>query len=224
MDENVFNKLATAFKTKDQKILVSEVSNFIIILKQSDLLNKTLRFHPLGFMYSKIHKFQNNDSLRVHIWSKETYKQEPLMDIHNHFYNVNSFVYQGCIINRLFGISDLDSNSVATHSIYSGSYLSNDQRILTRTGSTKKLWLEKEIIINQGSLYEISKSEIHSGSSCCEDFTLTVVYTESEGNPNPLVFGPIEGKSQYQYKSKKVPDIIVNDMKNQITMPNNGYK
>lgn len=220
MDENIFNRLASAYKTKDQKLLVSEVANFIFTLKQSELLNETLRFHPLGFMYSKIHKFQNNDSLRVHIWSKENYKQEPLMDIHNHFYNVNSFVYQGCIINRLYGTSDVESESDATHSIYSGTYLNNDKRVLTRTDRKKKLWIEKEMIIRQGNLYEISKSQIHSGSTCTEEFTLTIVYTENEGNPNPLVFGPIAGNSQYYYESKKVSNDLIEDLKNKITMPN----
>ena len=220
MNENLFNRLAVAYKSKYQNCLDSEVANFIALLKYSDLLNKTLRFHQLGFMYSKIHKFQNNDTLRVHIWSKETYMQKPLMDIHNHYYNVNSYVYQGCIVNKLYGMSDLDSDSDATHSIYSGSYQSNDKRVLTRTDSKKKLWVEKEIKICQGSLYEISKSDIHSGSTCSDAFTLTVVYTENEGNPNPLVFGPLNGKTQYHYESKKVSNDIIEKLKNKITMPN----
>ena len=183
------------------------------ILTKSNFLDDKLRFHPLGFIYSKLHEFENSEVIRIHVWNSISKIQEPLMNIHNHFYDVNSFVYCGTISNELY---ELSIASEPTHAIYSGSYINENTRILTKTELYKHLILRQRNLISKGNLYSIEKSEIHSGDNVNNETTITIVFSANPGNPTPLVFGPREGKDAYTYHSKMVDIKTANEIKKQI--------
>jgi hypothetical protein len=176
-------------------------------------LEGKLRFHPLGFIYGKLHEFSNLEVLRIHIWNTTSKVQDPIMNIHNHFYDVNSFVFRGVLSNDLYKINEL---AEPTHSIYSGSYTNESTRILTKTESKKNIHLEQRQIISKDNLYFIKKNEIHLGDNVNNEITITFVFSENPGNPNPLVFGPLDGEKSYIYHSNLVDQKTINEIKHQI--------
>lgn len=218
MDKKYFKKLRECFRSKVPEKIESQLEPLIIEIKNNNLLENKLRFHPLGFLYIKLFQFQNEETLRMHFWLKENNIQKPLMDIHNHFYHVNSYVFQGKLINRLYEVSEESK----THALYTGTYKNNTERVLTRTNEFKNLILSKEVNIYTKELYRIDKSQIHSGDRLGSDFTVSIVYTENPGNPNPLVFGPIDGENKYTYESEVVPNNLIDIVKSNLTMPNIG--
>lgn len=221
MDKEYFEKLRDYFKCKIPRKIEDHLRPLIKEIKNNNLLENKLRFHPLGFLYIKLFEFQNGETIRMHFWLEENNIQKPLMDIHNHFYHVNSYVYQGKLINKLYERVSEVSN---THAIYSGIYKNISERILIKTNDFDNLILSEEEHIYAKELYRIDKSQIHSGDKLGKDFTVSIVFTENPGNPNPLVFGPIKGENKYSYESEIVSKNLIEIIKKNITMPNTDYK
>ncbi|MGK0420694.1 MAG: hypothetical protein ACJAT9_000353 [Polaribacter sp.] len=197
MTENFYNELKSDFKQKDiEKIkekvfqLLSEFSN--------GYLREKLRIHPLGFFFCRLHEFSNKETIRIHVWLDKHTIQKPLMDIHNHFYNISSFIITGTVSNTLFKVLKTEPY---THSVYIGSYRENEKRVLTNQKDYYKLEEGETQIINEGELYEIKKSEVHKGDTINNTLSISLVYTEEPSNPTPLVFGPIKELNEYEYSS-----------------------
>lgn len=189
--KDFFHTLREYYRTKNI-IKISESCNKII----KDLKSNDLMIHPLGFYYNNLFEFENNEKFRIHIWSNNSERLKPLMDIHNHYYNVISYVVTGHIFNTLYSSS---KSIPSTHSLYSGSYDKDGKRILKKTGQNFNL---KKIVQNKikaGNLYIIDKAEIHKGEVPSSEFTITIVYTEKPTNPNPQVFGKINKEDEYTF-------------------------
>ncbi len=92
LDNNIFYNIQKSFENKDLTILEKCFYELLQLVKDTSYLDDKTFFHPLGFIYSKLFEFPNSNTLRLHIWDKERWYQEPLMDIHNHYYTVNSYI------------------------------------------------------------------------------------------------------------------------------------
>ncbi|TXE03731.1 hypothetical protein [Algoriphagus aquimarinus] len=211
MDESFYNELRIDFKNNDIKSIKEHVSLLLYQSAQGYLRDK-LRVHPLGFLFCRLHQFSNNETIRIHIWYDKENIQKPLMDIHNHFYSITSFIVVGSVSNTLYKASLAEPY---THSTYIGSYQNNERRILSKNDEYYKLEELETHIINEGELYTIGKSEVHRGDSIA-NFSISLVFTEDPGNPSPLVFGPIDGLSKYEYSSNLVDELQLRELENQI--------
>ena len=211
MDESFYNELRIHFKNNDKKSIKEQVSLLLYESTQGYLRDK-LRVHPLGFLFCRLHQFSNNETIRIHIWSDKENIQKQIIDIHNHFYNIMSYIIVGSVSNTLYKAS---VNEPYTHSTYIGSYQNNEKRILSKNDECYKLEELETHIINEGELYKIVKSEVHRGGSI-DNFSISLVYTEDPGNPSPLVFGPIDGLSKYEYSSILVDELKLIELENQI--------
>jgi hypothetical protein len=214
INDTYFESLRHTYKSKSIPRIQEALIPLVDFLISSDFLKGKLRFHPLGFMYCKLHEFQNTEVFRMHIWNSVSKVQKPIMNIHNHYYDVNSFIYKGKVSNDLY---EINKEHALTHTVYSGSYQNESTRVLTKTDDSRALiHLEKQII-TQGELYYIKKNEIHSGDNVDNEVTITFVYSENPGNPTPLVFGPLNGEKSYTYNSNLVDEKTIDEIKIQIT-------
>lgn len=213
IDTKYFESLRDCFKEKDTVLIREKLLLMQDVFSKTDFLLGKLRFHPLGFIYYKMYEFSNNETLRIHIWNGQSKTQEPIMDIHNHFYDVNSYVLSGLLFNDLYEIT---KEKEPTHSVYSGSYVDESTRILTKTELEKNLSSLGRQIIKKDNLYSIKKSEIHSGGNLNDEITITIVFSENPGNPEPLVFGPLNGNEKYIYESNVVDKHVTELVKKQI--------
>ena len=162
MDKSDYFKLREAYVTGSSNLVKAQIPPLIEHLKKSNCLDNLLRHHPLGFMYGRLFEFQNGDCLRIHVWSNSSKTQQPLMNIHNHYYTVNSYVLSGEVNNSKFEVYQEDE---PTHAVFKGTYGKNDERVLTRTPIKYCLKLIEQEIIEAGELYIIEKDEIHSGGA-----------------------------------------------------------
>jgi hypothetical protein len=215
IDTKYFESLRDCFKEKNIVLIREKLLLIQDVFSKTDFLLGKLRYHPLGFIYYKMYEFSNNETFRIHIWNGHSKIQEPTMDIHNHFYDVNSFVLNGILYNDLY---EVIKDNESTHSIYSGSYVNETTRILTKTAFDKNIRFLGRQIISKDNLYSIKKSEIHSGGNINDEISITIVFSENPGNPEPLVFGPLNGNEKYIYESNMVDKDITEMVKKQIAI------
>lgn len=201
LDNKIFYDMQKSFLNKDLSILEKCFNEFLQLVKVTSYLEDKTFFHPLGFIYSKLFEFPNLNTIRLHIWDSERWHQEPLMDIHNHFYTVNSYIISGKMTNNLYKLSpDKEPN----YSVYVGSYNSKSDRTLKKTDQRLHAEITEIQEIETGNLYHITTDKLHSSSIPIDKFTCTLVYTSDHGNPLPLVLGPINGDEEYTYANNLV--------------------
>jgi len=188
---NFFESFRDSYIQRNVKEISNYCNSIITHLNKQDLI-----LHPLGFYYCNVFDFSNGEKIRIHIWSDKGNRIIPLMDIHNHYYNVISFVFKGYVYNTIY---DVTKTEPFTHTLYQGSYDKNGKRILEKTDKKFNLIPLKKNKISQGELYIIDKSDVHKGEVPESQFSITFVFTEKPVEPNPQVFGRIDGKDTYEF-------------------------
>lgn len=156
-------------------------------------------WHPLGFVMATLIN-EGHEKIRLHLWSNSFQNvQEPTWPIHDHLFDITSWVLCGEIEN----IEYKQCNSVLTHQLYSVSY-DNDGSILTKLDSGLSLSVESKEIIKKTESYSIKSGVLHQSISSSENTTVTVCHTVNFRNENPLVIGDICGDFRYKYQRKIV--------------------
>lgn len=138
--------------------------------------------HPLGFIYSRIYSSEN-EQLRIHIWPKN-YKRKEDFYIHDHYYDLSSWILLGEIKDLLYDISVKKNNGEFI--IYEGSYNGNENyRYLKPSSSFCNILNIEERYFTKGDKYFIEKSKYHSNEIIFKnsDYACTLVLTQ---NPNKI--------------------------------------
>ncbi len=214
LDNKIFYDIKKSFEEKDLPNLEKWFDLLLKKVKDTSYLDDKTFFHPLGFIYCKLFEFPNLNSLRIHIWDKERWYQEPLMDIHNHFYTVNSYIISGKMTNNLYR---LNPDKAPNYAVYVGSYNSKSDRTLKKTDKLLHAEITDVQEIKARNLYQITTDKLHSSSIPMDKFTCTLVYTSDPGNPEPLVLGPISGDEEYHYANTLVDKQTVSALIEQLT-------
>lgn len=197
---NVYKLIREAFVQKNREDLGILAQQVLRLAYESSQKNE-FYFHPLGFIYSVAHTFENNEAIRIHIWDKNLSTPQSGLNIHNHYYIVNSYIFCGCVVNKIFYE---EQNAEHEFAIFTGSYSSNGERILNKTTETIHLSLKRVENHCAGMLYDIQTNEIHSGGALNNELTCTIVFTEKPGVPTPLVAGPLDSNAEYRFTKKAV--------------------
>jgi hypothetical protein len=206
---SMFETARSYFKEKDLKNISNCFSDFLIFFKESEYLYDKTFFHPLGFVYTELFEFENRDTIRINIWDTVRHYQEPLMEIHNHFYNLNSFIIKGKMINNLY---KTNPNENPNYAIYMGTYNQTSGRTLKKTEKKLNVQLEKIQEINQNEIYNISPDRLHSSFVPIEQFTCSFVYASERGTPTSMILGPIDGLNEYYYHNKLVDKKVIDEI------------
>lgn len=170
-----------------------EVKNVVLKFIKEYLENENhqVKFykHPLGFFYTRI--IQEKDvQIRLHIWTKNYQIKEDLF-IHDHYYDLKSWVLCGEIEDFTYKLKKSEDNSSLAK--YVGSYSeSENYRYLKLTNEYYTIISKTSKIITSGNLYSIDKSKFHSNKIHFKNsnITSTLVYTFNPNkNHEPVVLG-----------------------------------
>ncbi|KIC00762.1 hypothetical protein OA88_17745 [Flavobacterium sp. JRM] len=171
---------------------------------QSNNSNLIFYKHPLGFYYARLYE-SDKVQIRLHIWQKNFTLKEDLY-IHDHYYDLNSWILSGKIVDYIYEISD--SKSKGEYVKYVGSYNKNENnRVLKKTNEYYNILNISERYLNRGDKYSIKKNQFHSNKITFEDYTITstLVYTH---NPNLLHSPTVLGKTQMEQIIEDKPLVI----------------
>ncbi|WCT11553.1 hypothetical protein [Mucilaginibacter jinjuensis] len=201
-----FDLIRGFYKVRDIKNLTNNAKKIILLALESNCLQQKMYYHPLSFCYSVLHKFPNNETIRLHIWNTQIYDIKPPLDIHDHYYKVNSFVICGCIINQLYQVNETANNSEMN--LFEGGYSKSGDRELIKTTKEYEVIANKYETYCMGEIYTIEHDEVHSGGSVDHKIAATLVYTEQPLDRPPLVFGRKDLPDTLMYNLQPVSNDI----------------
>lgn len=212
-----YKKLVSLFRKKDLKELEKNTKYLFEFLRNNDVAKSNFFYHPLGFIYSELYTSKEpKEIVRLHIWDQEFQKISTELDIHTHYYEINSFVIKGQIVNEIYNQKADNCEDSKRHFIYEGEYLNND-RILKKTDSFLNLVKSNTEIIKQNTLYKIELNTFHRAFPLnFNELTITIVFNENHQSPNPIVLGEENLPNHIHFKTKPVESVIIEKLLNKI--------
>ncbi|EOI6441933.1 hypothetical protein ACMU9X_001348 [Yersinia enterocolitica] len=157
--------------------------------------NLTFSWHPLGFAVCKICEL-GDITMRLHIWPTDGGRpQNPNWKIHNHLFDLNSWVLQGRIYDTEYTLID----SGVKYRLYNVAYTTNGS-IMSRTNSTIDINIFAKKTIAEGDSYQIKSGFFHKSEACPNNIAVTVVEANKTNMTTPQVVGDLEGCNAYQYE------------------------
>lgn len=165
----------------------------------ADTSQMRFSWHPLGFIMCKLLE-REGTSIRLHIWPPDGGRaQEPRWMIHDHIFDLSSWVLKGTVFNREYE-ADANGNEF---SLYEASYVEN-KSVLTRRQERIGLTPISAYEIHSGGCYTISAGILHESELVGNEVGVTVLLTEESKERTPLVVGSLDGKDKYEYSRELV--------------------
>jgi hypothetical protein len=179
-----------AFKQNKLSALIESCKR---VLKECLDKSVPANWHPLGFVVFKLPD-NSQRALRLHLWPREGLRPaEPLWPIHNHIFDVNSFVVSGKVTNKVYRILP---NANGRHRLYQVSY-SSAGTILSPTPDIVESIEQTRDVFKQDSCYMVERNIFHSTFSEPGQFTATLVLTDkTDRSAKPLIVGDNRSESR----------------------------
>jgi hypothetical protein len=168
-------------------------------------------WHPLGFLMCKLSQ-EEGRNIRLHIWPDNNDKvQEPAWLIHDHLFELKSWVLAGSIENIEYEVVPGKSN----YSIYHASYEHN-RSILNRTEKTVNIIERNRFVVDAGDVYQVATGVLHQSVSLYSGTAVTVCETIDKHENQPAIVGDLTGQSRYSYTRSIVDRKDLNGIVNKI--------
>jgi|GEM_PF-1341599 len=174
-------------KTVDEIMLVAK--DIFALILETGLWQDQFFLHPLGFYYCRL--FADDDhQIRLHIW-EPNYPVKKDLFIHDHFYDLCSWVLCGKILDYTYSVEATDK--ISKYTMFTSSYLTDKNvRTLARTNAYHTVNKIEEKIIEKNNKYVIPRDTFHSNIILFEesDLTVTFIFTYNhKKNHSPNVIG-----------------------------------
>ena len=197
------------FMNHDQWIL--DISKAVYsaheIVKLAIDMEATFNWHPLGFIMCKLSQ-EKERNIRLHIWPDHNEKvQEPAWLVHDHLFDLKSWVLAGSIENIEYDVIPGNPN----FSIYHASY-ENNKSILNRTEETVNIIEKNRFVVDAGQIYKVASGVLHQSVSLSSGTAVTVCETIDKNNKKPAIAGDLAGLSHYSYIRSAVDKKDLNDI------------
>ncbi|MFC1560570.1 hypothetical protein ACFL3W_01350 [Pseudomonadota bacterium] len=168
-------------------------------------------WHPLGFVMSQLSENEEK-KIRLHLWPEDRSKaQEPFWAIHDHLFNLNSWLISGSIKNIEYETID-ESNE---YCLYEARYVNNSSQLI-RLDKFVGIVQTKTTLVEKGDYYEINAGVFHQSASVGSSTAVTVCETSKKLNRHPWVIGEVKGDPIYTFERSKVSDSELNKIVSKI--------
>jgi hypothetical protein len=178
----------------------NELSAFDVIQLGRDK-GASFIWHPLGFIFCELSK-ERERKIRLHIWPNNNDRmQKPAWLIHDHLFNLKSWVVAGRIENIEYSVEEGTPNYRVYYARYEG-----DSSVLYRTD--KEIFITENIryLVSAGEGYSVLSGVLHQSVSVSETTSVTVCETIDQPNIIPSIAGDISGVDKYSYIRVKVDE------------------
>ncbi|WP_461611941.1 hypothetical protein [Cytobacillus kochii] len=188
MDINLKHVIKNLLRKEEPNQIVQDFKRFINYNSNQIKFN----WHPLGFVHSKICSIPKIGDLRLHIWLGENRKtQLPYMPIHDHVFNVNSFILTGNVTNKVYEIGNATED---LYRKYEATYINGDS-ILYPTKELLNCNLKNSTIHSKGTFYTVPKGVFHESMVDEGEFASTlVIATDKDETIKPYILGPVKSE------------------------------
>ncbi len=178
----------------------TELSAFDIVQMGRDIGSPFI-WHPLGFILCKLSQ-EGEKKIRLHIWPNNNDRmQNPSWLIHDHIFDLKSWVVAGEILNTEYTVADGKPN----YRVYNAKY-EKDSSVLYRTD--RQIFIDESTrsLVRSGEVYSVLSGVLHQSVSLSETTSLTVCETIDQPNINPTIAGDINGMARYSYTRSEVDE------------------
>ncbi len=204
MNFNKFTHAEWVHKLNRGEISAQPLIEFVIAK------NITFIWHPLGFIMSKLSD-EEKKIIRLHIWSEGNCRiQKPTWLIHDHVFDLKSWVLKGAIINIEYNVGEFDNNYQVYNSIYE-----KEKSILIKSNQRLSISESKRCLIEEGESYNVYAGQLHK-SIPTSNITVTVCETVNHFNMKPRVLGSCSGCVKYSYTRSVVSKAELEAIANKI--------
>ncbi|MBT8124761.1 MAG: hypothetical protein KJO81_08055 [Gammaproteobacteria bacterium] len=169
-------------------------------------------WHPLGFIFCRL-SIEGNRKIRLHIWPKNKGKvQKPSWMIHNHLFDLKSWVIKGQILNIEYkAYADNDGEFTFYTACYKG-----EKSIIERTDEIIGLEEIRRFLVNVGENYQIPAGRLHESIAVHDSISITICETIDKSDKPPLVVGRNIGEQLFTYLRSDVADSVINEIINEL--------
>ena len=168
-------------------------------------------WHPLGFILCNLFE-EGERKIRLHIWPNNNDRmQKPAWLIHDHLFNLKSWVIAGKIENTAYLVTKGSPNC----RIYNARY-EKGSSVLYRTD--RKICIAEDVksLLSAGEQYNVPSGVLHQSVSVSEMTSVTVCETIDQPNVSPIIAGDIDGADRYSYTRAIVDETDLRVITNQI--------
>lgn len=177
-------------------------------------LNAPFKLHPLGFIVCTLFT-EGHRKLRLHYWPKGGHiEQSPQCRIHDHLFELKSWVLAGSIENIEYSTSPKGLELA----VYRAGYVGN-KSILTKTEETIKVSVRSRAVYDTGSCYVVHAGTLHESVRVSYAPAATVLVTTDMSTAAPLVLGSIAGPANFEFKRETIPEPIAEEMLAELLAP-----
>ncbi|MBB1151398.1 hypothetical protein H4K35_15030 [Myroides sp. NP-2] len=169
------------FKLKDGKKINENLNQFFVQNKSEISFQK----HPLGFKYYKLGNISNSEEFRLHFWINTFDKHDNDLQIHDHSFDFESYVLNGCIVNNRYKI--ISSNNYNGY-VYDVKFRNEKSKLILNQENCSIL-LEESVNINCGEFYKMPSNDFHESVNN-EELTVTLLKITKSENKIARVFSP----------------------------------
>jgi hypothetical protein len=168
-------------------------------------------WHPLGFVFCKTSE-EENKKIRIHIWPNNNDRmQNPSWLIHDHLFDLKSWVISGEIENTEYSIIDGIPNCKFYDATYEGS-----KSILSETSRSVCIKTRSIELVKSGEIYRVPYGRLHKSISLSNLTSFTVCETIDKLNTPPRIVGEIDGHERYTYERSLVQENDLIDLLDKI--------
>jgi hypothetical protein len=190
---NPMNISNLAEKLFNSKITEDEVKE---IVEYAYHTNAMFNWHPLGFVHYKL--FENDGTiLRLHIWPSTGRRyQEPQFTIHDHIFDMTSYIVTGVQTNVLYKV--YSDSEKPNGKLYSVGYVEGQSWVRDIGRQISFIELSRTEY-KKNETYSMTEAIFHESDIRNDALVCTVVTTKNKLSRTPIVIGPIEGEKEYRY-------------------------
>lgn len=156
-------------------------------------------WHPLGFIMCRLAEHQSR-KLRLHLWPRDGGRpQDPAWPIHDHVFDLQSWVLAGTISNVEYCASQVG----VEYQLYSAAY-EDGESVLRRSERRVRLKEAHRSEYVSGQQYVIEAGIFHQSVRKGEATAITLCETYDRMQSGPRVAGGLDGAATYVYSRDEV--------------------
>ncbi len=150
--------------------------------------------HPLGFRVARLIA-DDSAALRLHIWPQSSRSAQPGFDIHDHAFDLASFVLLGELRQAVYEIA---TSRPATHAVYEVGY-DKTGSVLRKSETAVAISPKEKRLLHAGETYSLPAGEFHELDRASAQCAATLVLTMQAGG-SPRSLGPLDGPAIIRFE------------------------
>ncbi len=186
--------MSDASRLFDELVEARHAGDFLGYFARLPQSHTPVHRHPLGFRVARL-VADGPAALRLHIWPKSARPAQPGFEIHDHTFDLTSFILFGELRQTIYEIS---TSAPTTHAMYQVDY-DETGSVLRKSEAAVSARARESHMLHAGETYSLSAAEFHVLENGSTQSAATLVLT-TQGGGAPRSLGPLDGAAIMRFE------------------------